>query len=73
MKKNLFLIAILLVVTFAASAQTEKPEIVTDRPDQTEAPSLVPAGGLQVETGFIYEKDHSGDVNTTNYSYNTTL
>jgi len=73
MKKNVFIIAILLVATFAASAQTEKPEIVTDRPDQTEAPSLVPVGGLQVETGFIYEKDRSGDVTTKNFTYNTTL
>ncbi len=73
MKKNVVLIAILLVITYAASAQTTKPEIVTDRPDQTEAPSLVPAGGLQVETGFIYEKDRASNITTTNYTYNTTL
>jgi hypothetical protein len=61
------------MIACAALAQTTKPEMVTDRPDQTEAPSLVPTGGLQVETGFIYEKDRSSGVNTTNYTYNTTL
>ena len=54
-------------------AQTEKPGIVTDRPDQTESPSLVPRGGLQVETGFVYEKDREENINATNFTYNTTL
>ena len=71
--KNFSLVVLLLVITYVASAQTSKPEIVTDRPDQTEAPTLVPAGGLQVETGFIYEKDRNENVTTTNYTYNTTL
>lgn len=72
MKKLLFS---LFLAGFAvtAVAQTEKPELVTDRPDQTEAPVLVPTGGLQIETGFIYEKDKEADVNVTNYTYNTTL
>lgn len=51
----------------------EKPEIVTDRPDQTEAAELVPQGALQVETGFVYEKDHDHNIISTNYTYNTTL
>lgn len=63
----------MFVIAFNASAQTEKPELVTDRPDQTEAPSLVPKGGLQVETGFVLEKDRHQDVTLTNYTYNTTL
>jgi len=73
MKKNVILLVILFVMTYAVSAQTQKPEIVTDRPDQTEAPSLVPTGGLQVETGFIYEKDRAAELNSTNLTYNTTL
>lgn len=72
MKKIIILLAILIVVKLA-KAQTEKPEIVTDRPDQTEAPVLVPKGGLQVETGFILEKDKEQDVDATNFTYNTTL
>jgi hypothetical protein len=68
----LFLILSFLA-SFRAQAQTEKPEIVTDRPDQTEAPVLVPKGALQIEMGFVYEKDNEQDVNEINYTYNTTL
>jgi hypothetical protein len=72
MKK--LIVAILLVSgVIKVKAQTEKPEIVTDRPDQTEAPFLVPKGGLQVETGFVFEKDREEDVDVTNFAYNTTL
>lgn len=56
-----------------AKAQTTKPDIITDRPDQTEASALVPRGSLQIEAGFIYEKDREENVDITNYTYNTTL
>ena len=72
MKKNI-LSMLLLGGVIIVNAQTEKPEIVTDRPDQTEAPVLVPRGGLQVETGFIFEKDREDNVDVTNFAYNTTL
>lgn len=68
----------LLVTTFLGAAilsygQTEKPELVTDRPDQTEAAMPVPQGGLQVESGFSYEKDRQDDVVVTNFAYNKML
>jgi hypothetical protein len=72
MKKIYLLIVTALGLT-VANAQTTKPDLVTDRPDQTEAPVLVPRGGLQVETGFVYEKDKSEGVKTENFTYNTTL
>lgn len=72
MKKLIVALALVLGIT-KINAQTEKPEIVTDRPDQTEAPSLVPKGGLQVETGFVLEKDREEGVDVTNFTYNTTL
>ncbi|MCX6168774.1 MAG: transporter [Ignavibacteriales bacterium] len=34
----------------------EIPELITDRPDQTESPNVVPFDALQLETGFIYQK-----------------
>src|SRR6187402_162399 len=71
--KRIVVLLLILAAVKIAQAQTEKPDLVTDRPDQTEAPVLVPKGGLQVETGFIYEKDRVGDVSTVNYTYNTTL
>lgn len=41
------------------SAQ-ETPEIVTDRPDQTESATIVPPGSLQVETGITFTSDTRG-------------
>ena len=75
MKKiiNLLFTLLALTTSIVASAQTEKPELITDRPDQTEAPNLVPQGGLQVETGFVYEKDSDQGLTTKNFTYNTTL
>ncbi len=32
------------------------PELVTDRPDQTESAQTVPSGWLQIETGVMYEQ-----------------
>lgn len=72
MKKSL-LFFIFICLGTKTFAQTTKPEIVTDRPDQTEAPSLVPTGGIQVELGTSVEKDVVEDVKITNYTYATAL
>jgi hypothetical protein len=64
---------LLSTISFLSKAQTEKPEIVTDRPDQTESPSLVPQGGLQVELGASVENDKSHEVKYTNVTYSTAL
>lgn len=47
--------------------------IVTDRPDQTESPTLVPKGLLQVETGFMYEEITSDNTKSNTTTFNTTL
>ena len=49
----LVIILILVVFGFAAIGQVKKADIITDRPDQTEAPVLIPKGSVQVETGFF--------------------
>ncbi len=50
--RSLILIALL---TFAADAMAqEMPEIDTDRPDQTESSSVLPAGTFQIEAGVHY-------------------
>ena len=46
------------VGTGVASAQS--PDLVTDRPDQTESAAVVPRGLIQVETGYLFARD--GDV-----------
>jgi Putative MetA-pathway of phenol degradation len=55
--KKLFLI-ILTLITNEFLAQ-EISSIQTDRPDQTETPSLTPKGMFQAETGFTFQKNDS--------------
>jgi hypothetical protein len=44
----------------AATAQ-EEPELVTDRPDQTESTAIVPAGRVQIELGASLAGDEIGE------------
>jgi hypothetical protein len=53
--------------------QDEVPELVTDRPDQTEASRVVPAGTLQLETGFIVENKETNLEKQRALVYNTSL
>jgi hypothetical protein len=54
-------------------AQEEAPELVTDRPDQTESSGVVPVRSLQIETGLMMSGDRSGGVEFRSFTYNTTL
>ena len=58
MKRIIVLVIILILVGFGfmAVGQGKKADIVTDRPDQTEASVLIPQGSLQVETGFFLSR-----------------
>jgi len=47
--------------------------LVTDRPDQTESPTVVPKGFLQVETGAFFEDIGDGGITAKAYTFNTTL
>ena len=47
--------------------------LITDRPDATESPNLIPKGFLQIETGAFYESFDSNAIKTENYTLNTTL
>lgn len=59
LKKNTF--GILLLMGFGLASAQENPiePIATDRPDQTETPSIVPKGMFQVETGFSFEQTNA--------------
>jgi hypothetical protein len=49
------LFSIILLNTGIPSVRAEEAvEMVTDRPDQTESPSIVPPGHVQVETGGLF-------------------
>lgn len=53
------LLLILLVFNFSAGFSQDligNEPITTDRPDQTESPTLVPKGMFQMESGFSYEQ-----------------
>lgn len=47
--------------------------IVTDRPDQTEASSTIPARTLQIETGVIFSRSQETEYNFDNWGIGTTL
>lgn len=71
--KQALLFFILIGLGSRTFAQSTKTEIVTDRPDQTEASAIVPKGGLQVELGTQIENDVVENVKVTNYTYTTGL
>ena len=60
-------------MVFFVTAQEMVPELVTDRPDQTESSSVVPLKSLQIETGFIFESDNTRREKINTYNFNTTL
>jgi hypothetical protein len=69
---RLILIAI-LILPFYLHAQFTAP-LSTDRPDQTEAPDVLPQNYFQIETGILLSKDKPVEdvtVNTNNFA--TTL
>ena len=57
--RALLLLLMVHVGTGVASAQS--PDLVTDRPDQTESATVVPRGLMQVETGYLFARDGNVD------------
>ncbi len=49
------IIIILLSLCLNLFAQSEIPELITDRPDQTESAAVVPLNCYQIETGILYQ------------------
>lgn len=66
MKKIIALLC-LFMATLSVSAQDEEI-ILTDRPSQTPATSLLPGGRFQVETGYLYSNTNATFVS---HSFNT--
>ncbi len=58
------------MLPLAAMAQeSSPPEFETDRPDRTEASSVVPKGYYQLETGFRYQKDRKNGIEQKEWMY----
>ena len=49
------------VLAVAVDASAQSPELVTDRPDQTESATVVRRGVLQVETGYLFTREGEVD------------
>jgi hypothetical protein len=47
----------------------EDPEFSTDRPDNTEAPQVVPRGLIQLETGLLFRQDKEGGLREYEFLY----
>ena len=52
--KKIGLPLLMILLSLPILAQEERPELITDRPDATESPSVVPQGALQIETGALF-------------------
>jgi len=69
-----FLIPVMFLVAVSnVNAQDTAPELITDRPDQTESSSVVPVRTLQVESGFVTEFMETDRFKYREYAYNSTL
>lgn len=70
--KHSVLLAALMLST-AVRSQDKIPELITDRPDQTESAVVVPVRSLQIETGFLMQNNETDLTVERLFSYNTTL
>ena len=72
--RNNFLVMLTTVlISLSATAQDKIPELITDRPDQTESTAVVPLRSLQIETGFLMQKNETDLSVERMFAYNTTL
>jgi hypothetical protein len=65
-------LVLILVQVYAHVSIGQVQDLVTDRPDQSNAPTLVPVGALQIETGFAIENATENTKKLINY-YNDLL
>jgi hypothetical protein len=65
--------ASLISLIAAAQSGTEPPELNSDRPNFTQAATVVPHKTIQLETGFGYQRSKSENEFKKSYLYPTTL
>jgi hypothetical protein len=68
---TILIVASLFMFVESSFAQVEP--ISTDRPDQTESPSVVPLKSFQFEAGVAFEKTERDGSTTKNFSYPSVL
>jgi len=67
--KKIGLQLLMTLLSLPLLAQEERPELITDRPDATEAPSVVPKGALQIETGALFTSFEEDVLKTQTLTY----
>ncbi len=65
-------VALVLVLAPIASAD-DAPELITDRPDQTESAAVVPEGSVQLEVGWTFTRDDEDGVRVETHEVPATL
>ena len=73
MKKIVYSLILMISATAALAQADQQPQIITDRPTQSESPFVMPRGYFQFETGAIFSKTKFGGEETSKRTYNTTL
>lgn len=73
MKSKMYILILLFIPGAFQLAQAQHPELITDRPDQTESSAVVPVKFLQIETGMIVANETMDVADATEIAYNTTL
>ena len=71
--KHITITLFTMLVFLPIFAQQERPELITDRPDATESPSVVVRGALQIESGALFTSFEDDVLQTNTTTYNTTL
>ncbi|AWH73529.1 transporter [Dokdonia sp. Dokd-P16] len=75
--KQIFTLTTVLLFSMCTQLAAQKTEtqigLVTDRPDATESPTVVPKGSLQVETGAYTTTFEENNIEERVWGYNTTL
>lgn len=62
-----------ILLSVISKSQESAPDLITDRPDQTESSSVVPIKSLQIETGFLVENHQTNIFTSQSLTYNTSL
>jgi len=73
MKDKLVIIYLFILSIGLVFGQGEVPDLVTDRPDATESALTVPVNTLQIESGFLFDKDNSGSTDDEVLDFFNTL
>lgn len=75
--KNLLTLFFTYILVLSNNFAQDIPELITDRPDQTESAAIVPKGSLQIETGVVFAQTKVegilGDTNINEFSIAGTL